>query len=256
MAIPVLDKVPPSPETAVYGLKAKAEDVIDPIPPMLTETVPGPEPNYRLGPHNDAVHEVASGEVIQVAQSLAEAFEDDPHFSYMLRNEDKRLQRLGHGILSFIEHDWLPNGVVNTNDQLSGAAAWLDPGKWQASITAQARILRSLTGVVTLAEIAKLSYVLGFVEGKHKEIEDKLGPHMYLAMLGVTPEWQSRGWGDALMRPTLEKCDNEGIPAYLEASTPRNVPLYERNGFRVIAKGQYRGATEQLHFMWRQPRNP
>ena len=35
------------------------------------------------------------------------------------------------------------------------------------------------------------------------------------------------------MRPILERCDRERIPAYLESSKERNVPLYERNGFRV-----------------------
>ena len=56
------------------------------------------------------------------------------------------------------------------------------------------------------------------------------------------------------MRPILERCDRERLPAYLEATTPRNRACYERQGFRV---------TEEFHFpkdgppswrMWREPR--
>jgi hypothetical protein len=42
--------------------------------------------------------------------------------------------------------------------------------------------------------------------------------------------------GSALMRPTLERCDHEGIPAYLEASSERNAALYERLGFQLTTE--------------------
>ncbi|HEX2258029.1 MAG TPA: GNAT family N-acetyltransferase [Afifellaceae bacterium] len=61
-------------------------------------------------------------------------------------------------------------------------------------------------------------------------------PHWYLPLIGVEPALQGRGLGAALIRPVLEQCDAAGLPAYLEASSPRNRPLYERLGFE-------RGAT-------------
>ena len=33
------------------------------------------------------------------------------------------------------------------------------------------------------------------------------------------------------MRRTLDRCDAEGAPAYMEASSERNAALYERLGF-------------------------
>ena len=32
----------------------------------------------------------------------------------------------------------------------------------------------------------------------------------------------------------VRECDAQGLPAYLESSHPRNVPLYERHGFEVM----------------------
>lgn len=37
--------------------------------------------------------------------------------------------------------------------------------------------------------------------------------------------------GANVERPTLDRCDQEGVPAYLEASTERSAALYERLGF-------------------------
>jgi len=253
MPVHLLERIPPSPEAIKHGI-GMAKDFADPTPPMLGDTVPAPGEGDRPIPDSDnGIHIATIDEITQVAQSLAEGFKDDLHFSVMLKNGEKRLSRLGHGILSFIRHDWLEHGVVHTNEQNSGAAVWIEPSEWKADILTQARILKSLAGVVTPAEVARLAYVLGFVQGEHKEIERLRRPHRYLAMVGVTTDWQGMGWGEALIRPMLDQCDEEKVPAYLEASTPRNVPLYERLGFKVIKARGYRGAQVPLHFMWREP---
>lgn len=84
--------------------------------------------------------------------------------------------------------------------------------------------------------------------------EPEQAPHYYLAFLGVDPPWQGRGLGGALLAPILARCDREGTPAYLEASTPRNRALYERQGFAMT--GEFvlgRGAPMQWR-MWREAR--
>ena len=60
-------------------------------------------------------------------------------------------------------------------------------------------------------------------------------PHWYLPLIGVEPALQGRGLGSALILPVLKECDAAGLPAYLEATSPRNRPLYERLGFEVVA---------------------
>lgn len=57
-------------------------------------------------------------------------------------------------------------------------------------------------------------------------------PHYYyVRTLGVATRFQRQGLGTALLRPTLDRCDQEGVPAYLEASSERSAALYERLGF-------------------------
>ena len=59
-------------------------------------------------------------------------------------------------------------------------------------------------------------------------------PHWYLPLLGVDPARQGQGLGSALLKHALAHCDAEGLPAYLESSNIKNVPLYERHGFEVL----------------------
>ena len=61
-------------------------------------------------------------------------------------------------------------------------------------------------------------------------------PHWYVPLIGVDPVFQGRGYGAQLMRHGLAACDRDQVPAYLEATSPANRPLYERHGFRVLGE--------------------
>jgi ribosomal protein S18 acetylase RimI-like enzyme len=77
-------------------------------------------------------------------------------------------------------------------------------------------------------------------------------PHWYLPLIGVDAACQGRGLGSTLLRHTLSECDRDGVPAYLEASSPRSVPLYERHGFKALAPIRVRSCPPILP-MLREP---
>jgi GNAT superfamily N-acetyltransferase len=84
---------------------------------------------------------------------------------------------------------------------------------------------------------------------------DKAHPkdeHYYLAFLGIRRSAQGTGLGSALLSSMIERCDAEGVPAYLENSNPRNTALYARHGFEerdylAVPKG-----CPPLLGMWRE----
>jgi GNAT superfamily N-acetyltransferase len=77
--------------------------------------------------------------------------------------------------------------------------------------------------------------------------------HWYLPLMGVDGPHQGQGYGSALLRHTLDACDRNQIPAYLESSNPRNISLYQRHGFELIGIIQS-GSSPQIVPMLRKPR--
>ena len=41
-------------------------------------------------------------------------------------------------------------------------------------------------------------------------------------------------WPQILRAHALERCDRDGLPACLDATSPMNKPLYERHGFEEL----------------------
>lgn len=78
-------------------------------------------------------------------------------------------------------------------------------------------------------------------------------PHWYLPLIGVDPAQQGKGYGSALLKHALTRCDSDQKLAYLESSNPRNIPLYERHGFEVTATIQA-GTSPPIFPMLRKPR--
>jgi ribosomal protein S18 acetylase RimI-like enzyme len=63
-------------------------------------------------------------------------------------------------------------------------------------------------------------------------------PHWYLPLIGTDPAQQGRGHGSALLRHALAIFDADRGLAYLEATSPRNVALYQRHGCEITGTFQ------------------
>jgi GNAT superfamily N-acetyltransferase len=68
----------------------------------------------------------------------------------------------------------------------------------------------------------------------------------------VDPLNQRTGAGAALLRPVLERCDTEGLPAYLETQKEENVPWYMRSGFELVQVLDVKGCPP----LWTMRREP
>lgn len=197
-------------------------------------------------PDGTDVRRVKPDERRRVVEALAAGFYDDPLFRWMLPDDERRLRRTERGFEVFARRVWFPPDEVWTTDRLAGGACWMPPGTAQLSVFAQ---LRMAPGMVAAfgGDIRRVMAVLNAFDKVHPH-----EPHWYLPVIAVAPEWQGRGFGSALLRPVLERCDAEGLPAYLEATGPRSRALYERHGFAVREELRIKDAPPQWP-MWRQP---
>lgn len=64
-------------------------------------------------------------------------------------------------------------------------------------------------------------------------------PCWFLPLISADPAWLGQGLGGALMKHALRRVDEDGLPAYLESSNPRNISLYQRHGFEVLGEIQH-----------------
>jgi GNAT superfamily N-acetyltransferase len=74
-----------------------------------------------------------------------------------------------------------------------------------------------------------------------------------LPLIGTDPAQQGKGYGAALLAHTTAVCDREAPPAFLEATSARSVPLYQRHGFEVLGEISSEGSPT-LTPMLREPR--
>jgi ribosomal protein S18 acetylase RimI-like enzyme len=107
----------------------------------------------------------------------------------------------------------------------AGAALWLPPG-----IHFDGDALVSLFRRNLAKDRVENAFELFEQMGKYHPEE----PHWYLPLIGVDPVHQGHGYGSALMKHALLRCDQDKKPAYLESSNPRNISLYIRHGLEII----------------------
>jgi ribosomal protein S18 acetylase RimI-like enzyme len=109
--------------------------------------------------------------------------------------------------------------------------------------------------MVALAESATAEgdreAILGMFEQMAKFHPEE--PHWYLPLIGTDPARQGSGYGSALLRHALASCDRDRMPAYLEATSARNLPLYQRHGFEALGTIQA-GDSPVITPMLRRPR--
>jgi GNAT superfamily N-acetyltransferase len=168
----------------------------------------------------------AADAVTTVAAALADAFINDPVYTWMLPGALRLKPRLRTVFAAEMEQYVLPNGgTVWTTSDYDGAVCELPPGAWE--------IPKSMTGKEALNWLRAFGTRLLLAGRVQRAMEARhlLEPHFYLRIVGVRTALQGQGVGSALMQPTLQRADSAGLPAYIEASTERSAALYERLGF-------------------------
>lgn len=176
-----------------------------------------------------AVRKATHADVDGLGEVLARAFEDDPVIEWLLpQGVPGRMDRLARLFRLGLRKRYLLHDEVWTTPDLAGAALWSPPGKWKMD---RGQVVRSAPAVLSIlrGRLPLGMRGLATVEGRHPVDP----PHYYLGVLGADPSRQRGGVGTALLQPVLDRCDREGVGAYLESSRPENVPYYGRFGFEV-----------------------
>jgi ribosomal protein S18 acetylase RimI-like enzyme len=194
-----------------------------------------------------SVRKASHADVPAIARALARAFHEDPVFTWVLHADPRRAPMLERGFQLFLRKVWMEQEETYTTVSSAGAAVWERPGEWQLSPWRQLRLTPAMIGVFK-RRLPRVLRALTKLEASHPRER-----HYYLPFIGVDPQWQGRGVGAALLAPILARCDEERMPAFLEASTARNRALYERHGFAVTEEFRLGASAPAQWRMWREP---
>jgi GNAT superfamily N-acetyltransferase len=124
----------------------------------------------------------------------------------------------------------------------------MGPGQWRLPLWRQLVLLPRILDVVGARHL--LSRLLGInaLENRHP-----VASHYYLVTMATDPTRQGQGIGSALLEAGLRRCDKTQMPACLEATAERNLPLYERHGFELCGTLTIPFGGPTVWLMWRSP---
>lgn len=194
------------------------------------------------------VRRATAKDVPQLARVLARAFLDDPVARWSCRPDRLRLRMLER-FNAIRLRQLLAEEEVWTTDALTSVALWAPPKRWRTTPRQDLEMSLPLLRPRLLHRLPLVFAGMARLELSHPHDP----PHWYLAILGTDPSAQGQGHGSAALGPVLERCDSDGVGAYLESSKESNIAFYARHGFRV--SGELRlPRGPRLWPMWRDPR--
>ena len=172
-----------------------------------------------------------------VVDALVEALFDDPFYQSITIDfaADPAQRKLALGrYLAYSMDEAVRMGVcLVAPGPAAGAAIWTKPASaaaQQAESAAKSSYLASILGPHGYRNYHRI------VEFMAPIAEQLVPPEAwYLSIVGIAPSAQGRGAGADLLAPTLAKARENRVACFLETFTPRNLPFYERLGFRTLA---------------------
>jgi ribosomal protein S18 acetylase RimI-like enzyme len=178
---------------------------------------------------------------------LVRAYMDDPVAVWICKSDSVRARLLQTLYSARLQKLLLHQGVW-TNAGHSSAAVWVPPELGQPGARPNAALMRCVLDPRLVVRLPLLAVGFSAMQRKHP----RNPPHWYLSLLGTDPDAQGHGWGSAVLEPVLERCDRDGIGAYLESSKPRNLDFYARFGFRSTGELSLPYGPKMWP-MWREP---
>ncbi len=199
-----------------------------------------------------SVRRATTDDVPVLTRVLTRALDHDPRVGFTVRQDGHRARAMARMLGGeYLRRATLPHGEVYTTQDRAGAALWLPPGETSLSTVEWLRRAPAYVATCGWRRSVAALRLLRRLSALHPD-----EPHFHLLLAGVDPDHQGRGIGGALLRPVLDRCDAEGVPAYLEATAPGNRRWFERVGFDATDEVELGAGGPTIWPMVRAPQPP
>jgi ribosomal protein S18 acetylase RimI-like enzyme len=160
---------------------------------------------------------------------LTNAFSKDSMWKEVFDDEDKNRVLTEVMVRFCLKY----GNVLSTSANLEGIMAIAPHDKEMTTL----RVILSGSFFLSMKiskEAKKMEILSNAIEEAKKSLN--LGPYIHLLMMGVSQEFQGKGFGRKLLRALIEKAQTEKKSIYLETQKEENVKFYEKYGFSVKKK--------------------
>ncbi len=160
----------------------------------------------------------------RVVETVVAAFRDDPAFRYFFVDPD-RFDAQAALFAGYLFDRRVDSGTVWVVDGGSAVAMWAGPPGEPPD---------------ALAAHGMPADVLDRLDEYDKAVHGLLPPvpHWYLGVLATHPDHAGRRWGRLAMAEGVRLAAEQGLPALLETTNPRNVGIYERAGWSTVGEAR------------------
>ena len=162
-----------------------------------------------------------------VVDILTQSFATNQSVNYIIKQDENRLDRVRYLMDYSFEICYL-FGDVFLSENKNACALVLYPDKKRTtikSILLDAKLIFFSVGIENIKKTLNR-------ESAIKKIQPKELMY-YLWFIGVNPEHQNKGIGTKLMNDLIQDSTQKKRPIYLETSTLKNLPWYQKQGFQV-----------------------
>ncbi len=180
-----------------------------------------------------------------LAQVVAEAFFSLSVCRWLIPDGPARRAAFPGYFGLYVEHA-IADGLVETTPDRAAAALWIPRDGPGTPPDGYAEQLAALTGPY-------LGNFLAFDEQLDRH-HPSGAFHEHLAILAVRPDRQGQGIGTALLDARHAVLEDQGTPAYLEASDERTRRLYLAHGYTDRGSPIELADGVRMYPMWREPR--
>ena len=156
---------------------------------------------------------------------LCESFDQNTSVNFVVKQDDKRKQRL-RILMAYSFYKGLKSGEIYLNESKTACVILIDPAKKKTNLKSIFWDLKLMFKCIGLGNVKNVLKHEKLIKEGHPKVD-----FMHLWYIGVKTSSQGQGLGSELLHQLIVKTKK---PLFLETSTQRNFPFYEKHGFKTV----------------------
>lgn len=166
----------------------------------------------------------------KVVEILTNSFIDNKSIDYIIPNDSRRVSRIRE-LMAYSFDMCMISGKVCLSDDEQGCALISYPERKKMSLSVVFLEIKLILFSIGVKNISKALRREKIISSHYPQT-----PIYYLWFIGVHPKFQNNGVGQKLLKEVVADASSMNRPVFLETSTLKNIPWYQKFGFSIYGE--------------------